>query len=116
LASLLAIGAVAHLRYAQTLYILPISLFGMSVAAAELPELARVRACATQALRERSIAALNRVAFFIVPSFTAFVLLGEIFVAGLYRAGEFSDANVAIVWLTLAAYSLGLLASTSTRI
>src|SRR5690606_12169467 len=43
LASLLAIGAVAHLRYAQTLYVLPISLFGMSVAAAELPELARER-------------------------------------------------------------------------
>jgi putative peptidoglycan lipid II flippase len=116
LASLLAIGAVAHLRYAQTLYILPISLFGMSVAAAELPELARERGSATQALRERMVAALGRVAFFVVPSFAAFVLLGEVFVAGLYRAGEFGDANVTVVWLTLAAYSLGLLASTSTRI
>ena len=41
LASLLAVGAVARLRYAQTLYLLPISLFAMSVAAAALPELAR---------------------------------------------------------------------------
>src|SRR5690606_3243945 len=40
LASLLAQGAVAALGYAQTLYMLPVSLFGMSVAAAELPELA----------------------------------------------------------------------------
>src|SRR5690606_8387209 len=41
LASLLAVGALSRLRFAQTLYLLPISLFGMSVAAAALPDLAR---------------------------------------------------------------------------
>jgi len=116
LASLLAIGALARLRYAQTLYILPISLFGMSIAAAELPELARERGGATEVLRERTISALRRVAFFVVPSAVAFVLLGDVIVAGLYRAGEFGAADVTVVWLTLAAYSFGLLASTSTRI
>ncbi len=44
LASYLAAGAVASLSYAQTLYILPISLFGMAIAASELPELSRARA------------------------------------------------------------------------
>ena len=39
IASLLPVGAVAVISNAQTLYLLPISLFGMSVAAAELPEL-----------------------------------------------------------------------------
>ncbi|HVM15150.1 MAG TPA: lipid II flippase MurJ, partial [Egibacteraceae bacterium] len=39
LASFLVAGALAALGYAQMLYLLPISLFGMSVAAAELPEL-----------------------------------------------------------------------------
>lgn len=116
LGSLLAIGAVARLRYAQALYVLPISLFGMSIAAAELPDLARDRAQGTAALRERTIAAATRVAFFVVPSFVAFVLLGEVFVAGIYRAGEFGIADVRIVWLTLAAYSVGMLASTSGRI
>ncbi|HEX2493983.1 MAG TPA: murein biosynthesis integral membrane protein MurJ [Steroidobacter sp.] len=116
LASLLAIGAVARLRYAQTLYVLPVSLFGMSVAAAELPELARERESATEALRERTIAAVRRAAFLVVPSFLAFAFLGKVFVAGLYQAGEFDPANVLVVWLTLAAYSAGLLASTSTRI
>ncbi|HEX6864497.1 MAG TPA: lipid II flippase MurJ, partial [Thermoanaerobaculia bacterium] len=43
LAALLAQGAVSALGYGQTLYTLPISLFGMSVAAAELPEMARLR-------------------------------------------------------------------------
>jgi putative peptidoglycan lipid II flippase len=116
LASLLAIGALARIRYAQTLYVLPVSLFGMSVAAAELPELARERNNATEALRERAVSAGRRVAFFVVPSFIAFVLLGDVIVAGIYRAGQFGAADVTVVWLTLAAYSMGLLASTSTRI
>jgi putative peptidoglycan lipid II flippase len=116
LASLLAIGALARLRYAQTLYVLPISLFGMSIAAAELPELARERGGTTDVLRERTIAAVRRVAFFVVPSVVAFVLLGDVIVAGLYQAGEFRAPDVTIVWLTLAAYSLGLLASTTTRV
>jgi putative peptidoglycan lipid II flippase len=51
LASLLAIGGVAAIGYAQTLYMLPVSLFGMSVAAAELPELSRHRKAAAEVLR-----------------------------------------------------------------
>jgi putative peptidoglycan lipid II flippase len=39
IASLLPVGAVAVISNAQTLYLLPVSLFAMSVAAAELPEL-----------------------------------------------------------------------------
>ncbi len=116
LASLLAIGAVSRLRYAQTLYVLPVSLFGMSVAAAELPELSRERHGAADVLRDRTSAAARRVAFFVVPSLVAFIALVDVFVAGIYRAGEFGAADVTLVWFTLAAYSLGLLASTSTRI
>ncbi len=116
LASLLAIGAVARLRYAQTLYLLPISLFAMSVAAAALPQLARDRDGAVGALRERTALAVRRVAFFVVPSFVAFVAIGDVLVAGLYRAGEFGAADVEAVWLILIAYSFGLLASTTTRV
>jgi len=116
LASLLAIGAVARLRYAQTLYVLPVSLFGMSIAAAELPDLARDRDQAVDALRERTVAAVRRVAFYVVPSVVAFLALGDVLVAGLYLAGEFGAADVTIVWLTLGGYSLGLLASTMTRV
>ena len=115
LASLLAIGAVARLRYGQTLYVLPISLFGMSVAAAELPELSQERAGAEQ-LRERTSAAVRRAAFFVVPSCLAFVLLGDVFVAAVYRAGAFTAADVTVVWAILVAYSLGLVASASTRV
>jgi putative peptidoglycan lipid II flippase len=116
LASVLAIGAVSRLRYAQTLYVLPISLFAISVAAAELPELSQERAVATEALRARASAAARRAAFYVVPSCVGFVLLGDVFVAAIYRAGEFTAADVTLVWLILIAYSLGLVASTSTRI
>jgi putative peptidoglycan lipid II flippase len=116
LASLLGLGAVARIQFAQTLYVLPVSLFGMSVAAAELPELAREHGGGTEVLRERAVAAARRVSFFVVPSFVAFILLGQVIVAGIYGAGRFSEADVIAVWLILAAYSMGLLASTSTRI
>ncbi len=116
LGSLLAIGALARLSYAQTLYLLPVSLFGMSVAAAELPDLARDRDVSAAAVRERTVAAVRRVAFFIVPSVAAFVLLGDVLVAGVYRGGRFGAADVTVVWLTLMAYSGGLLASTCTRV
>ena len=116
LASLLAVGALARLRYAQTLYVLPVRLFGMSIAAAELPDLARERDRATSALRERATAAVRRVAFYVVPSVAAFVVLGDVLVAGLFRAGEFGAADVTVVWVTLAGYSAGLLASTCTRV
>jgi putative peptidoglycan lipid II flippase len=116
LASLLAIGAVARLRYAQTLYVLPVSLFGMSIAAAELPELARSGSGAAEVLRERLIAAVRRVSFYVVPSLVAFVLLGQILVAGVYQSGHFHSADATLVWYTLIAYSVGLLASTNARV
>src|SRR6185503_4528274 len=116
LGSLLAIGALARLRYAQTLYVLPVSLFGMSVAAAELPDLARERDRGADALRERATAAVRRVAFYVVPSVAAFVVLGDVLVAGLFKAGEFKAADVTVVWITLIGYSAGLLASTCTRV
>jgi putative peptidoglycan lipid II flippase len=116
LASLLAIGAVARLRYAQTLYVLPVSLFGMSIAAAELPELARAGGDAAEALRERLVAAVRRVSFYVVPSLVAFVLLGQTFVAGVYQSGNYHHSDATLVWYTLMAYSLGLLASTNARV
>jgi len=116
LASFLAAGAVAVIGYAQTLYLLPISLFGMSVAAAELPELSRNRAGGEEALRQRTNAGLERIAFFVVPSFVAFVFLGDSLVAALLQRGEFGAHDTSLVHLTLIGFSVGLVASTATRL
>ena len=75
LAGLLADGAVSMMRYSQMLYVLPISLFGMSIAASELPELSRAGQARVEDVRERVRGALERIMFLLVPSTVA--LLGS---------------------------------------
>lgn len=115
-ASLLAVGAVAVLGYAQTLYLLPIALFGMSVAAAELPALSRLGAAEARALDHRLDAGLARSAFFVVGTSVGFLLLGGPIVALLYGRGEFDAATTTQVAMVLGAYSLGLVPSTASRL
>jgi len=116
LASFLAIGAVSTLQYSMTVYLLPISLFGMSVAAAELPELARRRAGAVDVLRERASEGLERIAFYVVPSFVAFVALGDVVIAGVYQRGEFDRGDTLVNYVTLLGFTTGLLATTASRL
>jgi putative peptidoglycan lipid II flippase len=116
LGSLLSIGAIAVLSYSTTIYLLPISLFGMSVAASELPDLARQRLDDPARLRARVGAGLRRMAFFVVPSVVAFLALGQVIVALLYQRGLFTAEDTAVTAIVLAGYALGLQASTSTRL
>ncbi|MBW3662995.1 MAG: murein biosynthesis integral membrane protein MurJ [Actinobacteria bacterium] len=116
LASFLATGALASLTFAQTLYVLPISLFGMSVAAAELPELSSVEHRDAPVVIERVETGLQRIAFYVVPSAMAFVVLGDLLVGALYQRGEFDPRTTTQVWLVLTVYSVGLLASTASRL
>lgn len=116
LASLLATGAVAALANAQVLYLLPISLFGMSVAAAELPELARAGSASRGELAARLRAGVGQVAFLTVPSALGYLLFGLLVVGALYRTGRFGEAETRLVAAVLAGYSLGLPASTLSRL
>ena len=116
LAALLVEGAVAVLGYAQTLYILPISLFGMSIAASELPELSRQRARPPEELAVQVSSALERIHFLLIPSTIAFVLLGDLFIGGIYQRGSFLATDTPVVHAVLAAYALGLLASSASRV
>jgi putative peptidoglycan lipid II flippase len=119
LASYLPAGAVAALAYAQTIYLLPVSLFGMSVSNAELPEMASQIGSAdtiAAALRQRLNSAMQRVAFFVIPSVAAFLILGDSIIALLYQTGRFTRNDVEYVWAVLAGSTIGLLASTLGRI
>jgi putative peptidoglycan lipid II flippase len=119
LASFLGTGAVSALGYAQTLYTLPVSLFGMAVSAAELPAMSSTLGTAEEiaaTLRQRLTLGLQQIAFFVVPSAAAFVLLGDVIVALIYRTGHFQHADVIFVWGVLAGSAVGLLASTSGRL
>ena len=115
LASLLPTGAVAALSYAQVLYTLPVSLFGMSVSAAELPAMSRETGedseLAAQ-LRTRLERGLKQIAFFVVPSAVAFLFLGDVITGALYQSGQFTRSMTVYVWGILAGSAVGLLAST----
>lgn len=115
IAGILAPGAISGLYFAQRLYYLPISLFGLSVAAAELPELSREKARAREALAGRVSEALGRVAFFVIPTAVAYVVLGDLFVGTLYQGGRFGTDSTTLVYLVLVAYSVGLPASAASR-
>src|SRR5205085_2313129 len=119
LASLLGQGAVAALAYTQSLYTLPVSLFGMSVSAAELPAMSSAKGSTEERaaqLRRRLDAGLRQIAFFIVPSAMAFLALGDVIVGVLYRTGKFTDKDTTWVWAILAGSTVGLLASTLGRL
>jgi len=119
LASFLGQGAVAGLTNAQTLYLLPVSLFGMSISAAELPAMSSAvgnQEEVSAALRARLDAGLRRIAFLIVPSAAAFLALGDVITAALFQRGRFTHANAEYVWGILAGSAVGLLASTMGRL
>lgn len=119
LASLLPSGAVSNLAYAQTIYLLPVSLFGMSISASELPEMSSLLGSPEEVyakLRERLQRGIERISFFIIPSLCAFLFLGDILVAALYQTGQFSANDTHVVWIILIGSSVGLLASTIGRL
>jgi len=120
LASLLPTGAVAAINYGQLLYMMPISLFGYSVAASELPAMARAAGAMPEQmsaiLRARLNRGLRQIAFMVVPSSAAFVILGDVIVALIYQSGAFTHADAIYVWAVLAGSGVGLLAATMGRL
>jgi putative peptidoglycan lipid II flippase len=119
LASLLPTGAVTGISNAALLYTLPVSLFGISVAASELPAMsgaAAIDASGAEAVRARLDAGLRRIAFFVVPSSVAFLALGDVVAGAVLQTGRFTQADADYVWAILAGSSLGLVANTLGRL
>jgi putative peptidoglycan lipid II flippase len=119
LATWLPGGAVSALSNATTLTLLPISLFGMAVSAAELPSMSGAASAdkgVAEALRLRLDAGLRRIAFFVVPSAMAFLALGDVVAGALLQTGRFSRSDSQYVWAILAGSAVGLLAQTLGRL
>jgi putative peptidoglycan lipid II flippase len=119
LASFLPTSAVSALAYAQTLNSLPVSLFGMAISASELPAMSSALGTHEEigaVLRQRLENGLKNISFFVVPSAVAFVVLGDVVVATIYRSGHFGASDVTFVWSVLAGSAVGLLATTSGRL
>lgn len=119
IASYLPTGAVAAFTNAQTLYMLPVSLFGMAVSASELPAMSAAVGTTDEVslyLRTRLAAGLRRLAYFVVPSAIAFLALGDLLAAIIFRTGRFTTADARYVWAILAGSAVGLVAATMGRL
>jgi putative peptidoglycan lipid II flippase len=119
LATLLGTAAVSALSYAQIVNMLPISLFGMSVAAAELPQMSGMLGTSEEiaaSMRTRLERGLRQIAFFVVPTVVAFIAIGNVIVAALYQGGRFKPGDTLLVWYILIGSTVGLLAVTLGRL
>ncbi|MGD2135019.1 MAG: murein biosynthesis integral membrane protein MurJ, partial [Gemmatimonadales bacterium] len=117
LASLLPVGAVAILGYAQLVALLPVSLFGVSVAAVALPELSReVATDEARALAARLAEGTRRIAFYVVPSAVAFAALAPQLIGTLFQTGAFGAEETVIAGGVLAAYAIAVPAQASLKL
>ncbi|HEX5064385.1 MAG TPA: murein biosynthesis integral membrane protein MurJ [Kofleriaceae bacterium] len=119
LASYLGKGIIGAMSNAQTLYTLPVSLFGMAVSAAELPEMSSAtgdEAARHEHLQTRLRSALRRVVFLVVPSAIAFIAIGGPIVALIFQGGRFTASDTTIVWIILAGSAIGLSGGTQGRL
>ncbi|HEY9285453.1 MAG TPA: murein biosynthesis integral membrane protein MurJ [Pyrinomonadaceae bacterium] len=119
IATLLGDGPVIALTFTQSLYTLPVSLFGMAVSAAKLPAMSSTVGEQSEvfaALRKELNEGLRQISYFVVPSIVGFVALGDVMVSVLYRTGNFTRDDVVYVWAILAGSAVGLLPTTLGRL
>src|SRR5206468_1118225 len=111
-------GGVSALGYAQIVQQLPISLFGASVTAVALPELAReaVGTAPNEQLRSRIGVGFRRIVFFVVPSSIAFIVLNRVIIGALFQTGRFTADATQLVGNVLAAYGLGLVGQATVKL
>ena len=119
LSSFLPVGMPALMGYAQSVYVLPVSLFGMAVSAAKLPEMSSASGVESERnayLRGELDSGLRQIAFFVIPSAAAFLALGDVIAAVLFQYGRFGRASTLFSWGILAGSAIGLVAGTLARL
>jgi putative peptidoglycan lipid II flippase len=120
ISSYLPTGTLSLLTYATTISYVPVSMFGIGISAAELPEMSSVMGSddeRARQLRERLNAGLRHIAFFVIPSALSMVAAGDVMARALFGRGKLSSPqDMAYVWGILAGSAVGLLASTSGRL
>ena len=76
----------------------------------------RIREEIVRALEAKLTAGSRRLAFLVVPSAVAFILLGDVVTATLFQTGHFGRSDTRFVWFILAGSAIGLVATTQSRL
>jgi putative peptidoglycan lipid II flippase len=119
--TLLATGAgessVSWLNYAFRLMYLPIGLFGVSVATATLPTVARQHTVEDrQSVRTTIANGLSLMLMLNVPATVGLMILAVPIIQVIYERGEFTSADTLATAAALQFYAIGLLAYSVVRI
>jgi putative peptidoglycan lipid II flippase len=88
----------------------------MAVAAAELPELARLGRAGVATIRSRLDTGIERITFYVAIAASLYIFAGDVVVGALLQRGEFGPDDTRVVWWALAAFALGLIGTTRSRL
>jgi putative peptidoglycan lipid II flippase len=110
-------GAISWLDYAFRLMYLPIGLFGVSVATATTPVIARHVVDKDEAAVKRTIAdSVSLMMMLNVPAMVGLIVLATPIVRVMYERGQFTSASTAATAAALQFYSIGLVGYSVVRI
>ena len=109
LASLLPVGAVSWLYFADRVAQLPLGIFGIALGTALLPRLsAQFSADDHDGARASLAQAMLFAAFLVIPATAALVAIAPEIMAGLFAYGAFTGAAASASAAALAAYAAGM--------
>ena len=109
LASLLPVGAISWLYFADRVAQLPLGVIGVALGTALLPRLSsQLRSGDKMAARGSLAEAIQLAAFLVLPAAVALIAIAPQITSGLFGYGAFSDAASAASAAALAAYAIGM--------
>lgn len=109
-AIMLGPGVVSALFFANRLIQLPLSIFGIAISVAILPEISRAGARGEYDAVRRTLAqGLSQSAFLVAPAMIVLMMLGEPIIRLLFERGAFDAAQTQMAAVALCYYGAGLL-------
>ena len=117
LASLLNIGAISWLYYADRIAQLPLGIIGIALGTALLPRLSALEAAGKRDGVATEISnSFKTACLFILPAAAALIVIAEPLLSGLFLSGAFTQNDAYLSSLALIAYGVGLPAFVGTKI
>jgi len=117
LASLLAPGSISYLYYADRVMEFPLGVFGIALATASLPAMARQAAEGDTAGLVGTLTFALRLAWYVsLPATVGLVVLASPIVRVLFERGAFGPSATHATAAALAAYAVGLVGFAGSRI
>jgi putative peptidoglycan lipid II flippase len=117
LASLLAAGSISYLYYADRVMEFPLGVFGIALASAALPAMARQGAAGDRRAVAETLNFALRMSFYIAaPATLGLILLRTPITRVLFERGQFGPAETAATASALAWYAAGLAGFSASRI